>query len=622
MALLNPELEVIKRQKEQPTAGEWHLLHFLLNSLDDSYEIYFQPYLNGDKPDIILMRKGSGVLIIEVKDWRLEHYYCDTKTNWHLIKDGTQIKSPLKQVDAYKENLFNLHLEELYLKNIKNKNNWATVNCAIYFHNASEQQLTKFVLDEFNDDQYLGYRKFVSYFGLLGNDSLSEEKLNRLLTKFWLNKSSYYFNQILYDSFFRYLQAPLHQIEDGKKIIYSGVQKELIKSEIRPRRKIKGVAGSGKTLVLAKRAVNAHMRTGSRVLILTYNLSLKNYIHDRINDVREEFLWSYFYITNYHQFFKSQANNHNKEIHGLDAWHDVSFFDSVKNQITKFDAVFIDEIQDYRQEWLDVISSYFMDENSEWVVFGDEKQDIYQRHITVRNIPGAWNKSLDNSYRFTGAIANLAMKFQKHFFDKKYELDDINVMAQLDFEKRVIEHHYFSTYSAEILFEKIYKILELHKIHSSDCAVLCSKVELLRQIDFLIRTKKREDTTTTFELEEEYMEVRKKESESLKNAGFNDQEIANQLGKKMSNKFDTNRKIKKNHFWMKTGTVKLSTIHSFKGWEINTLFLIIENDNIESANPEVIYAGLTRAKSNLIIFNLNNLEYKAFFNKEIEVNFE
>lgn len=622
MALLNPDLEVIKRQKEQPTAGEWHLLNFLSNSLDDSYEIYFQSYLNGDKPDIILMRKGSGVLIIEVKDWNLEHYYCDENTNWHLKKDGTQIKSPLKQVEAYKENLFNLHLEELYLKNIQNKNNWATVNCAVYFHNATEQQLTNFLLNEFDNDQYCRYKKFVNYFGLLGSDSLNEMKLESLLTKFWLNKSSYYFNQTLYDSFFRYLQAPLHQVEDGKKIIYSTIQKELIRSEIRPRRKIKGVAGSGKTLVLAKRAVNAHLRTGGRVLILTYNLSLKNYIHDRINDVREEFLWSNFYITNYHQFFKSQANNYNKEIYGLDAWHDVSFFENVKGQIMKFDAVFIDEIQDYRQEWLDVVSTYFMDESSEWVVFGDEKQDIYQRQVVVPNIPGTWNKSLDNSYRFTGAIANLAMKFQKHFFDKKYELDDINVMAQIDFEKRVIEHHYFSSYNTEILFEKMYKILEHNKIHSSDCAVICSKVELLRQIDFFIRTKKRENTITTFELHEEYLEVRQKESDVLKNEGLSDQEIAVQLPKNMRHKFETKRKIKKNHFWMKTGTVKLSTIHSFKGWEINTLFLIIEDDNIESLNPEVIYAGLTRAKNNLIIFNLNNLEYKKFFKSEIEVHFE
>ena len=47
---------------------------------------------------------------------------------------------------------------------------------------------------------------------------------------------------------------------------------------------------------------------------------------------------------------------------------------------------------------------------------------------------------------------------------------------------------------------------------------------------------------------------------------------------------------------MKTGTIKLSTVHSFKGWEIDTLFLFIEKeeDEKEFANAELIYTGLTR----------------------------
>ena len=73
--------------------------------------------------------------------------------------------------------------------------------------------------------------------------------------------------------------------------------------------KIKGIVGAGKTLVLAKRAVNAHIRTGEKVLVLTYNISLKNYIHDKISSVREEFYWENFHILNYHDFFNSMMNN-------------------------------------------------------------------------------------------------------------------------------------------------------------------------------------------------------------------------------------------------------------------------------------------------------------------------
>ena len=595
------------------------MLNFLLDTLDDTYEIYFQPYLNGDNPDFAIMRKGSGVLLIEVKDWNLKHYYIDDKTKWRLLKDDTYIKSPLQQVDNYKENLFKLHLEELFYKNITNKNHWATVSTAVYFHNASEKELTDFLLNDFQNDNFNSYKKFVSYFALFGRNSLNKQKLDTVLSRFWLNRQSKFFDDTLYNSFLRYLKAPVHQIEEGVAINYTKEQQELIRSEIRPRRKIRGVAGSGKTLVLAKRAVNAHIRTGSRVLVLTYNLSLKNYIHDKISDVREEFFWSNFYVTNYHQFFKAQANNYNLDIRSLSAWQDTSFFENAQNQIQKFDVVLIDEIQDYQQEWLDIIATYFIHEDTEWIVFGDDKQDIYQRKLVVRNIPGIWNKSLDNSFRFTGAIANIAIKFQKKFFDQIYDLDDIKTMSQLDFEKRIINYYFFPTYTIQSLFENVYSVLLTNQIHSSDTGILCSKVEILRELDYLIRTKKNEKTATTFESSEEFATIKSEEEKKLLDKGIKPEELAFNIGKAMHDKLEELRKVKKNHFWMKTGTVKLSTVHSFKGWEIDTLFLFIENEGNgnEFINAELIYTGLTRARKNLVIFNLGNIKYDEFFKNEI-----
>jgi superfamily I DNA/RNA helicase len=41
------------------------------------------------------------------------------------------------------------------------------------------------------------------------------------------------------------------------------------------------------------------------------------------------------------------------------------------------------------------------------------------------------------------------------------------------------------------------------------------------------------------------------------------------------------RNNKKIHFHAKSGTVKISTIHSFKGWESDTLFLIIEKNLVK-----------------------------------------
>mgnify|MGYP001372671815 FL=1 len=74
MAQLFPTIETIKKLNPLPTEGELKLVKFLKKTLPEDCEIYFQPFLNGDKPDIVLVRKDYGVLIIEVKDWVLKKY--------------------------------------------------------------------------------------------------------------------------------------------------------------------------------------------------------------------------------------------------------------------------------------------------------------------------------------------------------------------------------------------------------------------------------------------------------------------------------------------------------------------------------------------------------------------
>jgi len=74
MAILFPDLAQISELKVPPTEGELHLLNHLNEHLDDSFEVYFQPMLDGDRPDIVIMKKHAGILIIEVKDWNFDAY--------------------------------------------------------------------------------------------------------------------------------------------------------------------------------------------------------------------------------------------------------------------------------------------------------------------------------------------------------------------------------------------------------------------------------------------------------------------------------------------------------------------------------------------------------------------
>ena len=142
------------------------------------------------------------------------------------------------------------------------------------------------------------------------------------------------------------------------------------------------MAGAGKTQVLACRAVNAQARTGSKVLILTYNITLLNYIKHKMKQLPADFSWGQFVISNYHQFFKSQANNFGHRP-SLGDWDNDNYFESDKEKTPRFDTIIFDEAQDYREEWFRLIQKYFLSTEGEFVVFGDGRQNIENKKQTV-----------------------------------------------------------------------------------------------------------------------------------------------------------------------------------------------------------------------------------------------
>ena len=84
MAILIPSMKQIKASKPYPEEGELEILRVLQDGLDDSYHIFFQSYLNGLHPDVVILRDGYGVFIIEVKDWELNLYNYLSNEKWEL----------------------------------------------------------------------------------------------------------------------------------------------------------------------------------------------------------------------------------------------------------------------------------------------------------------------------------------------------------------------------------------------------------------------------------------------------------------------------------------------------------------------------------------------------------
>lgn len=79
MAKIIPEIEKAKLSRQPPTEGELFLLAYLKENFDPEAEVYFQPCFNGERPDVVIIKKGVGVIIVEVKDWDLACYKLDSR---------------------------------------------------------------------------------------------------------------------------------------------------------------------------------------------------------------------------------------------------------------------------------------------------------------------------------------------------------------------------------------------------------------------------------------------------------------------------------------------------------------------------------------------------------------
>ena len=590
MGMLYPNLDEIMITKPAPTEGELFLIQKLKVLLDDSYDIFFQPFLNGDKPDIIIVKKRGGILIIEVKDWILSNYIIDNNGKFTLKKNNTKIKSPIEQVERYKMNILELHLPILEEKSILRNNVTQVIQTAVYFHNETSSSLTRL--------RDLIRRNM----NILGKDNINQNGINGLMSNTRLNGNSVYFDDDLYYETKRILQPSFQLYNDRININLDKKQKQLTTSKSGSI-KVKGIAGAGKSLVLAERAANCYKRTMGKILILTFNITLKNYLEERIGlalqkqginrRVRKEFV-----IINYHQFINSQANNKGIPV-TLDSYRDINLFKGVDLTNDKFDGIFIDEVQDFEYEWLKIIKDNFLNDLGEFALFGDEKQNIYERALDEQklcktNVVGRWSE-LNKCYRLKEKTAILAKQFQNKFLNKKYFVSDFEIeyTENLLSNSKVKYEKINRPFDYCRIVDSILKFIKENNVNNNDVAIIAPVIETVRQIEDILKKKYRICSTIMHETEDEYNKILGEDDEG-----------------KHERQLKAFRRAKKCNFRMNDGKLKLSTIQSFKGWEIHTLFLLYDE---KECSVEKIYSSITRAINSVYIFNLDTEQYHEFF---------
>ena len=531
--------------------------------------------------------------------------------------------------------MYDLHIPILGLSEIKNKNFFNLIDVYVYFHKASKAQLEIFYstakdiagenIDKLNRERNslsnYEYQNRIDYWTLkkrrLNRDvnmSICIDTVEVLVRKISKMTRHVLFTDDIYDDFKRRLLPPEFVKNQAVKIKFDKHQYPLTVSA-EGLSKVKGVAGCGKTTILAQRAINALSRHHSQILILTYNITIRHYIRDTISRLYGEKVAQEIEIIHYHAFIKAKMNEHNisfvekmEKFRGSEqerinkVFSDQTLFENI--ELNKYKTILLDEVQDYEPEWIKIIRDNFLEENGEMLIFGDQSQNIYERDDRKRESSlvhgfGRWNK-LTKSFRsdINTPLVKLFSEFQKEFLVSKYKdcevFESSFTQSGFDFEQEVLIHKTIpDDIDGKEVASLIISCMKKYSLHPNDVVIIASHVEPLLEID--VEISKIEKTKIMFENLEE-VEYLKKINK------FNRDEI------------EKIRRRKKSFFYQNSGLIKISTTHSFKGLEAETAFLIIQPKD----SSEIVYTGMTRAKKNLVVFSCASSSFQTFFKSNIE----
>jgi len=566
------------------------LLKFLsTNYNQDEYELFYQPFLIGYVPNIVLMRKNGGVMIFEVDNSSIDELnvqfqdYKEEKEKYRELKaivketgDKSHIENFssereditfFEKIKKYKQIILNMQ-KELSDNLESNKNLYGVIACTVYFPNCSSEEITQLI------QNYEQINSSIGKVETICSNTFTLDNLNYIFKKKNISGHSKLFTEKLYESFSKLIKPNYHLKESGIEINLSSEQKKLAFSD--KKMKIKGVAGSGKTRVLTMRAINAHKRTNDSVLILTYNLTLRNYILRRMGEIQEDFDWNFFNITNYHTLISASYVNVSKS-------KKKTKMVKTDNHGKKYKTILIDEGQDFEYEWYSEVIDNFADVDCELVIFADEKQNIYSRELESgmpkTQILGRWNE-LNKCFRSSEELVVFLEYMQKTLFEGKYEISTSASQGRL-FENKT-KYIFREQKKCNEIARFINTFIKNNNILVGELCILGSRRDIIANLG--------------------------KELQSL-SLPINSLCPLDVL--KGDINYESESRKKKVNFNLDNQSITLSTIHSFKGLEHRYLFILIDDSDYFS--DELLYTALTRAKKQIFVINIGNARFDKIF---------
>ena len=601
--MARPFLSVNKRELSKRSTpldqGEQQVFDFLSNRIRNTkWKLYTHPPLNGLRPDFVLTNPAVGIVIFEVKNWNTQNYFYSKDSGYIVVNKlenaSQHVINPIDQLNNYREEII-----KLYCPSLKpDRNNYPIFTAGLIFPQWSRAKIESV----FTEDHQIRKKFDLRYPNnrILGMDDLNSSNLNAFLP----SKKRERMDETICDELDTWLISSDFDLSQGRFPKPTNEQSVLIHSKTKTGyRRIRGPAGSGKTIVLAARAGECCVKNKS-VLFLTYNITLMNMLKDQVsryirnlhpNKDKSEiqgavFLYYHFWAKRFcaeagaSEEYTKLWTNYNK-----DDVLNIALPKLVEDLISKYknedpdgfekqcyDVIIVDEGQDFTLNWWNNLRK-ILKKDGEIVLASDPTQDLYgtasawtDEAMGVAGFSkGRWAE-LTESHRMPRALHLKTNDFAREFLsDEKqkiiYEPEEAQAEAHLEncFLK------WLQTDPDKQIDTMVSEILELPKKAQAMGAV---KPLSFSDIVFLTLEK---NTGSMID-------------KRLKHLNFNVHSIFSQDS-------DFNR-MEKLAFFKGSGRIKGSTIHSYKGLEARALVILIQKST-KPSHLNAIYTALTRLKA-------------------------
>ena len=571
------------------TPGERQVIDLFDQKLPAEWEIYVQPHLNGLRPDIVLLHPGVGVAVLEVKDWDLGAYEArkDGLGRYVLVardrkgREFQERRNPINKILLYKRELF-----DLYCPRLDGQAGLAVISAGLVFPRSPRREVKR-VFRPFMQ-MHDGMRTHQIYYPISGGDDLASGNIDAIFPQS-SRPSSTVMNAEMANDLRGWLREPFFSREQRRPLALDAKQRRLA-SQRTPTgyRRIKGPAGSGKSVALAARAANLAAE-GKHVLVVSYNITLLNYLRDLTvrHETQRLVIRRQIDFLNFHHWCKRVCREcGHAEAYQL-LWRSSSDSDgsrldrrtvlehdlpslvrriySGSGWVPKYDAILVDEGQDFRPHWWQTLRAALKPGGEMMLVF-DKTQNVYgtaaawtEDEMEGAGFRGPW-KQLKISYRLAPRVVSLVKRFAEEFLTgEEIDIPEVEPGIQM------------GLFPDELRWRQVDS--EANGLDACDS-------ELRHMMQRL-----RADTAVpdiTFlsgqDVGRRFVEMQERKGVHLVHTFDEDDRSARRL---------------KRAFFQGAAGIKATTIHSFKGWEARHLVVYVESV-ARAEDRAVLYTALTR----------------------------